>query len=389
MTAVSLLPCASYDPPLLQAVIMDGFHRIGFRPEAFRNLRVFLKPNLMTAARPDKALVTHPEFFRAVVRIVKDHGGVPVLAENPAYLSLDRVVRRAGYAPILQEEGVEVADMKPVRALAYPEACTFRRIEISEAFFQADMILNLPKLKTHALTHMTGAVKNLFGVIPGLEKSRMHMRVPTSRPFSEWLLDLYGALQHGWDPPKPMLHIMDAVVGLEGEGPGSGGDPKPIGAVLAGRDAVALDWVAARLTRLDVRKIHTITRGFARPFSVGSAQEIRVLGSRVEDLALGDFTPPKSSPGPEGLREYLIGTTFKNWFVERPVPDEGRCTLCYQCKAVCPAGAILEAGAEGSRKVPRYDYRKCIRCFCCIEICPEAAVTRRPARLQWLMDLWR
>jgi uncharacterized protein (DUF362 family)/Pyruvate/2-oxoacid:ferredoxin oxidoreductase delta subunit len=386
MTRVSLLACAVYDSEILKDKILQGLHLIGFDPEAFRNLRVALKPNLMTVARPEDALITHPEFFRAVVRVVKDHGGVPLLAENPAYHSLERVVRKTGYLEVLREEAVEVADMKPVRPLAYAEAQTFKRIDISDVFFHADMIVNLPKLKTHALTHLTGAVKNLFGVIPGLEKSRMHMRVPTSRPFSDWLLDLYGALIHGFDPPKTILHLMDAVTGLEGEGPGSGGHPREIGALLLSRDAVALDYVAARITGLDVRKVHTITSGFLRPFSVRSPEQIEVTGDRVEDRTIHGFTPPKSSTGPEGLREYLIGTTFKNWFVERPVPDPLRCTLCYQCKALCPAGAIREA-PEGA-KVPSYDYAKCIRCFCCLEICPEAALARRRAKLQWLMGLW-
>jgi len=385
MTRVSLLPCAVYDIKILQDKILEGMDQVGFRPGDFRGLRVAVKPNLMTAAREDAALTTHPAFFQAAVRIVRQHGGVPVLAENPAYLPLERVARKSGYAQILREEGVETADMKPVLPLAYDEALTYKRILISEVFFHADLILSLPKLKTHALTHMTGAVKNLFGVIPGLEKSRMHMRVPTSRPFSEWLLDLYGALCHGFQPAKPILHLMDAVVGLEGEGPGSGGDPKKIGALLVGWDAVALDYVAARVTGLDVGKIHTITSGFTRPFSVNSPEEIQVVGSRVEDLAVPDFKPPLSSQGPEGLREYLIGTAFKNWFVEKPVPDEQRCTLCYQCKVICPAGAIREA-REGTG-VPRYDHKICIRCFCCLEICPEAAVARKRARLQWLLDL--
>jgi uncharacterized protein (DUF362 family)/Pyruvate/2-oxoacid:ferredoxin oxidoreductase delta subunit len=365
--------------------ILEGLDRIGFSPTDFHGLRVVVKPNLMASAVEDKALTTHPAFFQAVVRMVKEHGGIPVLAENPPFLTLERVLRKTGYSQVLREEGVETANTKPVQPLSYDEARTFKQIRISEIFFQADLILNLPKLKTHALTHMTGAVKNLFGVIPGLEKSRMHMRVPTSLPFSEWLLDLYGALCNGFQPAKPILHMMDAVVGLEGEGPGSGGDPKKIGALLFGRDAVALDYVAARVTGLDIGKIHTITSGFSRPFSVDSPEEIQILGSRVEDLAVRDFKPPLSSSGPEGLREYLIGTALKNWFVEKPVPDEQLCTLCYQCKIICPAGAIREA-REGA-KTPRYDHKICIRCFCCLEICPEAAVTRKRAGLQWLMDL--
>jgi len=386
MTEVALLPCEVYDVQVLQDKILEGLDLIGFHPEGFRGLRVAVKPNLMNAAREEAALYTHPAFLQAALRVVKASGGHPVLAENPAYLPLERVVRKTGLDRILHEEGVETADMKPVEHLLYDGARTFKRIPVSSVFFQADLILNLPKLKTHALTHMTGAVKNLFGVIPGLEKSRMHMRVPASRPFSEWLLDLYGALCCGFDPPKPILHVMDAVVGLEGEGPGTGGDPKKIGALLASRDAVALDYVAARVTGLDLDKVHTVTAGFARPFCVGSPQEVLVVGGRVEDLAVRDFRPPQSAPGPEGIREYLIGTTLKNWFVERPVPDAARCTLCYQCKAICPAQAI-QAAPEGGR-TPRIDYGKCIRCYCCLEICPEAAVARKRARLQWLMDLW-
>ncbi len=383
MERVSLLPCTEYDRETLKSRVLQGLNRIGFDPESFRGRRVAIKPNLFRPANPEQALLTHPELFRAVVRMVKEHGGTPLLAENPAFHSLEWVVRNSGYLPVLREESVEVADMKPVRILSYPDARTFRQIEISEIFFQADMILNLPKFKTHALTLITGAVKNLFGVIPGLAKSSMHMRVPTSGPFSEWLLDLYGAMLHGFQQPKQILHIMDAVVGLEGEGPGSGGSPRKIGALLCGRDAVAVDYVAARVTGLTPEKIHTITGGFSRPFSVGSPEEIQVEGSRVEELAIPDFKPPESTTGPQGIREYLIGTTFKNWFVEKPAPNGDRCTLCYQCRAICPAGAISEA-REGSN-VPWYNYKKCIRCFCCLEICPEAAIALKRANLQWLL----
>jgi uncharacterized protein (DUF362 family)/Pyruvate/2-oxoacid:ferredoxin oxidoreductase delta subunit len=382
---VSLRRCLTYDRGLLEDGISRALEDIGFDPAVFRGARVILKPNLMMPARPEKAVATHPEFFRAAARTVKRWGGTPVLAECPGFLSLERIVNLVGYREVLDEEGIELGEVKTSRDLHYAGARTYRNIAVASAFFEADVIVNLPKLKTHGFTYISGAVKNLFGTMPGLSKSRMHMRAPEIEAFAHWLLDLYTALLHGFEKPKVFLHLMDAIVGQEGEGPGPSGTPRRIGALLASGDAMALDYVATRLLGFDPKKVPTLAAGFERRVSIAAPEEIEVVGDRLEDLAFKDFKPTRSTLGSHVLRGPLISPTAKNLFVERPVPRPDRCTLCYQCRVICPAGAISRADEKG--KTPVYDYRKCIRCLCCLEVCPEAAIRLEQGRLQWVLQL--
>jgi len=379
MSKVALLRCTRYDDAMLRQVIMDGLTKIGFDFGSLRNARVAVKPNLLMAAAIEKAVITHPAFFRTVAQIVIDHGGHPVLAESPGFGSLGSVIRQVGYAAIVKELGIETADIGPTMILHYERARTFKRIEIAKAFADVDMILSLPKFKTHGLTYVTGAVKNLFGVIPGLKKSHMHMRCPKGPEFSQWLLDLYGAMLHGFDQPKPIYTIMDAVVGQEGEGPGPSGTPRAIGAVVMGQDPVAVDYVITSVVGLDYRKVDTIVQGFKRDFAVSSPEEIQIIGETIAAMRLAHFKPTRTSISSHFLRGPLVGHVIKNLVVEKPWPDPAKCTLCYTCRTICPVGAI--STAKSDTRIPSYDYKKCIRCFCCMEICPEAAIALKAGPL--------
>jgi len=291
-----------------------------------------------------------------------------------------------GYSEVVKELDMEVGHMDEIAELHYPQAKLIKRIEISKAFFDLDMIINLPKFKTHGFTYISGAVKNLFGTIPGLRKARMHLRFPEPMEFSERLLDLNGALLNGFDKPKKIIHIMDAIVGQEGEGPGPSGTPRQIGAIIIGSDPVAVDYVAAMVAGLDYKKIQTILLGFKRDFiTVSSPEDISIVGQKVEDMRVKNFQPTKSSVSSHFLRGWLVGSTMKNLVIEKPWPNEEKCTLCYKCKSVCPAEAIYKA--LENRKVPYYNYKKCIRCFCCIEFCREAAISLKKGKLQRLLRL--
>lgn len=385
MTKVALLKCADYREELLIKTIKESLSLIGFDLGQFKNARVGLKPNLLSATKPEKAVVTHPEFFRAVAKIVIESGGTPVLTECHGFGSFNAVLKTTGYGDVIRDLGMEVGMMDEIAPLHYAGAKLMKRIEISKVFFDVDMIVNIPKLKTHGLTYMSAAVKNLFGTIPGLKKARLHLRYPDAEEFSGWLLDLYGALLNGFDKPKKIIHIMDAVVGMEGEGPGPSGTPKKIGAVLAGTDALAVDVVAAAIVNLDYRKISTITLGFKRDFGVSSPEEISVVGEKIENMRLKDFRPTKASIALKIMRGPLAGPTVKNLLVEKPWPQEEKCTLCYKCKTVCPAEAI--ADAAGNKKIPDFDYKKCIRCYCCIEFCPEGAISLKKGVLQTILRI--
>ncbi|MBS0014004.1 MAG: DUF362 domain-containing protein, partial [Desulfobacterales bacterium] len=218
-----------------------------------------------------------------------------------------------------------------------------------------------------------------------MEKSKMHLRLPRHSDFADFLLDLYGAMNFGFDPPKPLIHVMDAVCALEGEGPGRGGRPRQLNTVIAGTDGIAVDWAATRVAGLDFSNIPTIVKGFERGWGAKSAKHIDLAGEPPENLQVSDFVPATGdSLFANAFRWPLNTRTFKNLCVERPVPRADLCTGCLECIKICPAGAI--SPPQRKKAVPAYDYGTCIRCYCCVEICPEGALEKKPGRLQWIFD---
>jgi uncharacterized protein (DUF362 family)/Pyruvate/2-oxoacid:ferredoxin oxidoreductase delta subunit len=385
MAKVYLAACRDYDASQILEKMTAGLTNLGIGSALLQGKRVLIKPNLLNASLPEKAIVTHPEFFRAALRLVKAWGGKPVMAESPAFQPLIKVMKKTGYDRVAAEEGCEVADPRETAILFCEGQCKFKRFEVSKVLFEADVVINLPKLKTHGLTYVTGAVKNLFGLIYGLNKSQWHLRARTGQEFSSFLLDLYGALMKGFDRPKKFIHIMDAITGMEGEGPGSSGRPRKIGAMVLAEDAIAADAVAVRLVNLDRKRVHTLSMGEKRGLGTATLENIQILGSRLDALEIRDYVPSEASRDPSPASRWPLNTDFlKNLLVERPVPSKRQCILCYQCKAICPGGAIEKS--DGQSAVPIYDYRKCIRCYCCMEICPEAAVSLKRGKLQWLFN---
>jgi ferredoxin len=228
-------------------------------------------------------------------------------------------------------------------------------------------VINLPKLKTHMFMTLSAAIKNLFGVIPGLNKAAHHARLNDPKRFAHMLLDLAGLV-------APRLNIVDAVLGMEGDGPGSGGTPRTIGALLAGADAVLVDVACCRIIGMDTNAVPTLVAARERHMWSGHATDVETLGVPIADLRVEGFVMPGSMTGigvgPLGLMEEPA-RRFLRRFNKWPVPKTGRCTLCGSCERGCPAGAIsLEQAAE----VARVDDSKCIRCYCCHEVCPEAAI---------------
>lgn len=369
MTKVSLLRCEGYDLEILKAKMRQGLAAIGFDLSWMHGKRVAIKPNLLSVSAPDQAIVTHPHFFRAAVRIVKEAGGKPILTESPAFQPLNKVLKAAGYDAIIAEEAVEVDPMTDTMVLMHDQGRKFKRFEVTKAIADVDVIINLPKYKTHGLTYITGAVKNLFGLIPGRSKTQWHLRANSREEFSEFLLDLYGAYLQLFKEEKRIVHIMDAIIGMDGNGPGASGNPRRIGAIISGLDGIAVDFVATNLVSVDVKNVITITSGARRGLGLATFHDIDVIGDNLDSLRIHDFKPAPL-PFHTKLDHFpFLQNLIKNLMIEKPVPIKDKCILCYQCKQICPVGAI-EKGID----VPLYDYDTCIRCFCCLEICPEAAI---------------
>ena len=384
MTKIALQQCRQYQTELIKENIINGLHAIHFDTAQFQGAVVVLKPNLLMLSVPEQAVVTHPIFFQAVAQVVKQFGGMPMLVESPAFTSLDKVIKKTGYKEIIEAEQIQIPQINQTKTLHFQDGKNYKHFEISAAYFEADLIINLPKFKTHGFTYFTGAVKNFFGTMPGLSKSKMHMKAPSHEDFTDFLLDLYEAVLSGFKKPKTILTMMDAIVALEGEGPGVKGNPKSMDSIIIGTDAIAVDYVAVQLAGLDLNKALTITKGFERQSGITAPDEIDIIGHQIQDLKVEGFIPTKAALLSHLVRWPLTSKIFKNLFVERPVPDQKKCTCCYQCQKICPPKAI--SVAKQNAVIPAYDYKKCIRCFCCMEICPEAALEIKHGKLQWVMN---
>ncbi len=367
---VVLKECTQYEVDTIKETVMAALHRLQFDFSKLYNAKVAIKPNLLTSASPESAVVTHPAFFKAIVQIVTQHGGVPVLVESPAVHSLQRVMKKTGYDAIVTEEEVLVADTSDCMIIHNENSHHFKRFEVPTILAECDILINIPKFKTHSLTYITCAVKNLFGTIHGMKKSQWHIKAKSKDDFAMMLLDLYQAYLTDKALPQTIVHIVDAITMMEGDGPGPSGRPKFMGVIATSYNAIAVDYALSQLAGFDIENIPTITQGFKRGLCA-TPDKIEII---KDEGIFADYqcAAPKDSGSTKILAIPLINRLLKNLFIAKPLPDPEKCTLCYQCKKICPVKAI-SISTDG--KVPHYDYSTCIRCYCCMEICPESAIS--------------
>ncbi|MCL6471861.1 MAG: DUF362 domain-containing protein [Firmicutes bacterium] len=336
--------------------------------------KVLIKINLLRSATPDKAVTTHPVVAEAVISAVKDLGATPIIGDSPGGTNTPRqiknIVEATGIADVCRRTETELVifDRDPVR-IKSPEGKLYTSFTVGRIVRDADVIITLPKLKTHGFMKFTGAVKILFGVIPGMEKAQYHLKVPDRMDFADMLLDIYLAV-------KPTLSIMDAVVGMEGEGP-SGGEPRHIGVLLAATNAIAMDFVASKIIGFDPLDVYTNRAAVYRGLIAG-LDEISIRGLQIQDIILNDFKAPSSDLAdkiPPRLVKFMKNLVTAKPFLAAPEA----CTGCGICKQNCPSKAITI-----SNKRPHFDFDKCIRCYCCEELCAELAIKRKN---HWLASL--
>jgi uncharacterized protein (DUF362 family)/Pyruvate/2-oxoacid:ferredoxin oxidoreductase delta subunit len=329
--------------------------------------RVLIKPNLLTGRPPERAVTTHPELVRAVIRAAQAAGGFVSVGDSPGVGSPRQVARRCGILAVVEECGAVFAlfaDSVRVR----PRGGTFHELELARDVLEADVVINLPKLKTHQMMGLTCGVKNLFGAVVGMRKPRLHLQAGTDKAFfALMLLELAEQI-------RPALTIVDAVTAMEGDGPGSG-DPVHVGALLAGASPLAVDAVAAELVGLSPEAVWTqrLARQTGRPGC--RLEEVEVVGSSLAELRVRRFRPAQPTDVNFGLPP-LLKRALKNSLTVRPVVCLERCRRCGICVASCPPQAMaIEAGGL------RIDYGRCIRCFCCQELCPHGALLTRQGLL--------
>jgi len=294
----------------------------------------------------------------AVIRQVRSAGGIPFVGDSPALASAVAVARRAGIARVCEELHAPIVDLDdPVFVSA---ASAKRAFRLSRKLRQFDVIVNVPKLKTHCLVGMTCAVKNMFGCIPGKLKTGHHLAQPDPMEFSEMLLALH-------DTVTPDLTIVDAVLGMEGPGPGAG-DPRLFGLIVAGRSSIAVDAVCARVLGFADKEVSTVWLAQKRGISEATLGNIEVRGEQMAEVAIANLKKPRVSVTTRVPA--LLMNLGKTLFTPGPAVLPDRCLLCEDCMRICSAGAVTM-----TTRGPRFDSKSCIRCYCCHEICPAGAIT--------------
>ncbi|MDD5066239.1 MAG: DUF362 domain-containing protein [bacterium] len=337
-------------------------------PFDFRNKKVLLKPNMLMGKDPVHSITTHPVIIEAAARILREKGAKVLIGDSPGMpLPPALVARQLGLTDMIRKTGMEFVDFTrdPIR-ITRKENKLVKTFILARIVRDVDFILNLSKLKTHVQAVYTGAIKNLFGFIPGILKSQFHLKFPDTGHFGQMIADLALII-------KPGLSIMDGIIAMEGQGP-SNGRPKQLGLLIASQDMVALDSVACYCIGQDPFQVPIIAKSFESGLGEIDLSRIEVIGQKDPDkLRDRSFL---LIPGRSHMHFRItekLHPLLKQYFIARPVIKRKKCVKCHVCVKVCPVKAMSASRNE----VPVYDYVKCIRCYCCHEMCPEQAIFKK------------
>jgi uncharacterized protein (DUF362 family)/Pyruvate/2-oxoacid:ferredoxin oxidoreductase delta subunit len=341
-------------------------------------MKVVIKPNLFTARKPEDAATTHPAVVRAVTEMVQKAGGIVNIAESPGgpYNTnyLKRIYTVTGIEEVANETGAELNYDLRVEKIENPQGKIVKSLKILKPLVDADLIINIAKLKTHGMMVFTGAVKNMFGSIAGLEKAEFHLRMSDYDRFADSLIDIFLA-------SKPKLNIIDGITAMEGEGPGAG-VPKYLGAILVSNDAFACDYAALKLIGVDYHSVPVLK--MAEDRGLFQSDQVEIVGVDPETIKPDSFDVPALKHTRPLERNKFLGF-FKNKLRPHPEIISDKCRRCGKCAEVCPPKAI---SADKDNKMT-IDYKKCISCLCCHEFCPEKAVKIRKNVLRKLLEYRR
>ncbi len=374
---VVVLPCEDYEEEKIYHLLRKGMEVLGGVSALIgKEEKILLKPNLLKKAEVEKAVITHPAVVGAFARFLREEGYANiVLADSCGHGSTSQVIRGTGMDTCLEKYKIPAIDYTKGIPVDYPEGIQAKEFVLPKELLEADCVISLCKMKTHALERITGAVKNSYGFVYGRNKAIGHTKYPSADSFARMLVDLNQYV-------KPRLYIMDGIVAMEGNGPGSG-DPVPMKVMLLSADPVALDSVFARLVYLKPELVPTNYHGEKMGLGDWKEEKIQVIvaeevGMRecsMEEL-VNQFGKPDFHVDRTQVRTNIWTRMAKalNLFQKKPYIEEDKCVRCGICVNSCPVPGKAVDFRKGKEQPPVYDYKKCIRCFCCQEMCPKKAI---------------
>jgi uncharacterized protein (DUF362 family) len=322
MEEVCITQCNNYEYSRILAGVASLLEPLGGM-SAFvkQGERILLKPNMLSAKKPEQAVTTHPMIVRVVADMVREAGGRVMVGDSPGIGSFRSVAEKSGIASAARESGAELVEFDEV--IEIHGSGMFRRISVASAYWQADKIINLPKLKTHEMMTMTCAVKNLFGAVVGTEKAGWHLKAGTSREhFARLMLEIYLL-------KKPALNIVDGVVAMEGNGPGSG-DPINLGILIAGVNPVAVDVVAGRLAGIPADLLYIEREALAMNLAGAKLDEILIRGTPLAEAVGSHFRLASGLDVQFGLPGFLK-KALKRQLTAFPAAGKN-CVFCGVCR---------------------------------------------------------
>jgi len=368
---VSIIKCASYESSLVQQATREAIDLLGGISSFIRpGSKVLVKPNLLMAKEPEFGIDTHPEVMRAVIKILKEIGCDILVGDGPSVWgnqieNVDEVYTRSGIKRVCREENVKLVEFDKRRWRG--------KFPLTTWLDNCDYLVNVPKFKTHDLTVLIGAIKNLFGLVSGTYKTELHKNYFEINSFAKMLVDVF-------QETKPTLTIVDGVVAMEGDGPATGGKLRSLNLLLAGTDCVAIDSVMALIMGLKPFDILTTKEAAARGLGIADINSIEIRGDKLEEVIDRPFLLPTTSIKKKIPRPNI--NLAKKLIRYYPCVEQDNCIKCAACIQACPNKIMT---MKNERIV--IDYSKCISCFCCQEACPASAIKVKKSILAKIIGL--
>lgn len=350
MDTVAFVKCRHYGVGLAEAVArafeLSGWNAIG----ALSGKNVLVKPNLLTDRKPEQAVTTHPEVVRQVIRWLKQRGARVAVGDSPASTAnLKNVWEISGIRAVCAEEQVTLISLEQAGVKSFDvDGFSFA---VALPVLEADYIVNLPKVKTHALTLLTAAVKNIYGVLPGYSKTLLHRQYPKTWDFGQLVSTIWKVIPRS-------ITLADGIVGMEGQGPASG-TPVSLGFLAASKSPFALDRALCNLLKIDVRRVPYLVNEQGKNYT-----------------CVGDTITVKSFEIPSGAHVLnMLPASVVKWLGGivwvRPAFSEKACVRCGKCVKACPVHALT---LTEKKHPPVLKAKACISCCCCHEVCPKDAI---------------
>ena len=383
MNKVSITACASYEPMQVQSALKEALDPIGGLDWVRPGMKIAIKANLVSMLKPEAAATTHPALLQALAQMLCEKGAEVTIGDSPGGIYtkvyLDRIYAVTGMKEITKSTDAKLNWDFSVKQAQFPQGKVNKEFAYTGWLDEADAIINFCKLKTHGMMTLSAAAKNIFGAVPGTVKPEYHYRFPEPADFADMIIDFNEYF-------KPRLHIVDGVIGMEGNGP-TAGTPRPIGILIASENPHAADLLGAAIIGLKPQEVPTLVAAQQRGLIPDTAEELEVCGIDWKERIIPDYQLVKAvrslrfNRGSEKFFGKISAVVMDRALASKPVLNPAECIGCKECYKVCPADAI-----EMIKHKPKINRKKCIRCFCCQEFCPKGALkVQRPLLAKFLV----